>query len=142
MLDALVAGTTDPAVLADLARQLRRKIPVLQEALQGRFGSELQTGEIYADPGGDYFAGRDPEKPTKRLIAQLERLGHTVHAAGGHTSTNETFPFRPTHFRNIALALTSRVGGDAGDPARATRAGVGEYIPTLAARYAEPGRCA
>jgi transposase len=38
MLDALVSGTTDPAVLADLAKgKLRAKIPALQEALQGRF---------------------------------------------------------------------------------------------------------
>jgi transposase len=38
MLAALVAGTTDPAVLADLARgKLRKKLPALQRALQGRF---------------------------------------------------------------------------------------------------------
>jgi transposase len=38
----------------------------------------LSTGELYVDPGGDYFARRDPERTTKRLVAQLERLGHTV----------------------------------------------------------------
>jgi transposase len=38
----------------------------------------LQTGELYADPGGDYFARRNPERATRRLVAQLERLGHTV----------------------------------------------------------------
>jgi len=38
----------------------------------------LQTGEVYTDPGGDYFQRRDPERATKRLVAQLERLGHTV----------------------------------------------------------------
>ena len=38
----------------------------------------LQTGETYTDPGGDYFVRRDPERATKRLVAQLERLGHTV----------------------------------------------------------------
>ena len=38
MLDALVAGTTDPEVLAELAKgKLRAKIPALQEALEGRF---------------------------------------------------------------------------------------------------------
>ncbi len=38
MLDALVAGTTDPQVLAELARgKLRAKIPALREALVGRF---------------------------------------------------------------------------------------------------------
>jgi transposase len=38
MLQALVDGTTDPTVLADLARgKLRKKLPLLQRALQGRF---------------------------------------------------------------------------------------------------------
>jgi transposase len=41
MLDALVSGTTDPTVLAELARgQLRKKIPALKEALEGRFDTE------------------------------------------------------------------------------------------------------
>ena len=38
MLEALIAGERDPAVLADLAKQrLRHKIPALTEALRGRF---------------------------------------------------------------------------------------------------------
>jgi transposase len=38
MLQALVQGTTDPVVLADLARgRLRRKLPALRQALAGRF---------------------------------------------------------------------------------------------------------
>lgn len=38
MVEALVSGTTDPQVLADLARgQLRKKLPALQRALVGRF---------------------------------------------------------------------------------------------------------
>src|SRR5262249_30468904 len=41
MLDALVAGTTDPAVLAELAKgRLRQKLPALREALEGRFDVE------------------------------------------------------------------------------------------------------
>src|SRR5437879_10686924 len=41
MLEALVAGTHDPEVLAELARgRLRRKLPALREALTGRFRSE------------------------------------------------------------------------------------------------------
>ena len=40
MLDALVAGTHDPEVLADLARgRLREKLPALREALAGHFHS-------------------------------------------------------------------------------------------------------
>jgi transposase len=38
----------------------------------------LSTGETYADPGGDFFARRDPERTRKRLVGQLERLGYTV----------------------------------------------------------------
>ena len=34
--------------------------------------------ELYSDLAGDYFERRDPQKATKRLVAQLERLGHTV----------------------------------------------------------------
>jgi transposase len=51
MLDALVAGTTDPQVLAELARrQMRKKIPALREALEGRFDAHhaLWVGAILA----------------------------------------------------------------------------------------------
>jgi len=41
MIEALVAGTRDPEVLAEMARgRMRPKIPQLVEALQGRFGPE------------------------------------------------------------------------------------------------------
>ena len=51
MLDALVAGTTDPDVLADLALgRLRPKIVDLQDALLGRFGRHhaLMVAEMLA----------------------------------------------------------------------------------------------
>ncbi len=38
----------------------------------------LSTGELYNDLGGEYFRKRDPERATKRLVTQLEALGHTV----------------------------------------------------------------
>jgi len=38
----------------------------------------LTTGELYRDLGGDYFTRRNPERQTRRLVAQLERLGHDV----------------------------------------------------------------
>jgi transposase len=38
----------------------------------------LSTGETYRDLGGDYFTNRDPERQTRRLVAQLQRLGHDV----------------------------------------------------------------
>jgi len=51
MLQALVRGTSDPDVLAELARgRLRKKIPALVQALQGRFSPThaLVVGEILA----------------------------------------------------------------------------------------------
>lgn len=51
MLRALLAGTRDPEVLAELARgALRKKIPALREALHGRFGAHhaLLVGTILA----------------------------------------------------------------------------------------------
>jgi len=51
MLDGLVRGTRDPEVLADLARgRMRTKIPLLRDALQGRFRAHhaLIVGEILA----------------------------------------------------------------------------------------------
>ncbi len=38
----------------------------------------LSTGELYHDLGGDYYRKRDPERVTKRLVAQLQALGHQV----------------------------------------------------------------
>jgi transposase len=38
----------------------------------------LQTGELYRDLGGDYFIRQNPDRLTKRLIRQLEALGHSV----------------------------------------------------------------
>ncbi|MGH8300525.1 MAG: IS110 family transposase, partial [Steroidobacteraceae bacterium] len=51
MLQALVSGTEDPAVLADMAKGLlRKKLPQLHSALQGRFGAahSVLVAEILA----------------------------------------------------------------------------------------------
>jgi len=42
----------------------------------------LTTGELYREAGGNYFSQRDPERATRRLVTQLERLGHTVKLQG------------------------------------------------------------
>jgi transposase len=70
MLDALVAGSHDPAVLAELARgKLRAKIPQLQKALAGRFGPNhaLLVGEILAHL--DYI-----DESLERLQAGIDQL--------------------------------------------------------------------
>jgi transposase len=51
MLDALISGTHDPEVLAELAKgSLRKKIPALREALEGRFSGHhgLLVGQMLA----------------------------------------------------------------------------------------------
>ena len=51
MLEALISGTRDPRVLAELAQgKLRKKIPALQQALAGRFSAHhaLMIGHILA----------------------------------------------------------------------------------------------
>jgi hypothetical protein len=54
----------------------------------------LQTGETYTDPGGDYYVRRDPERATKRFLAQLERLAHSL-LAGGRVGRQREFSSDP-----------------------------------------------
>src|SRR4029453_10732069 len=98
MLQGLIDGQHDPAVLADLAkRRLRAKIPELTEALTGRFSDHhaflasmylaaiaiehailvaiwtmAHTGALYDDPGADYYTRRDPERASRTAVNQLQ----------------------------------------------------------------------
>ncbi len=70
MLDALIEGTTDPEILAELARgRLRSKIPALKEALEGRFSSHhaLMVGRILSHV--DYL-----DESIGELSAEVERV--------------------------------------------------------------------
>ncbi len=69
MLEALVSGTHDPAVLAELAKgALRKKLPALREALEGRFRAHhaLILGEILAHI--DYL-----DEAIERLSAEVQQ---------------------------------------------------------------------
>ncbi len=71
MLDALVSGTTDPEVLADLARgKLRKKLPQLTEALEGRF-DELHALLIGAILAHLDFLHEQIERRTEMIGAQI-----------------------------------------------------------------------
>jgi Transposase IS116/IS110/IS902 family len=66
----------------------------------------LTTGETYTDPGADYYTRRDPARATRRLIAQLERLGH---AAGGRCwLTNGIFSSETTRRRPSSWLARTR----------------------------------
>src|SRR3954470_4186225 len=102
MLDALVAGTTDPAVLADLARgQLRKKIPALRAALEGRFDVEhsLVVGRILAHI--DYL-----DEAIEELSAAIEeQLGPFAPAV-------ELLCTIPGVGRRAAEVIIAETGGD------------------------------
>ena len=78
MLDALCHGTTDPAVLADLARgRLRKKIPLLKQALEGRFEPlhALLIGSILAHLD---FLDEQIERLSEAIEDQLRPLQPAV----------------------------------------------------------------
>jgi transposase len=61
----------------------KRALGAVQHTILTAIWHMLNTGELYRDLGRDYFTRRDPERQTRRLVAQLERLGHTVTLAEG-----------------------------------------------------------
>jgi transposase len=72
ILEALISGTTDPKILAELAKgRLRAKLPALREALQGRFEAHhgLLAGEMLARIDHmDEVIGRLSEEVARRLV--------------------------------------------------------------------------
>lgn len=81
---AMGAVNTKDSYLQALYQRLRprighaRAIGAVKHSIICACWHMLTTGEVYRDLGGDYFRRRDPERQTRRLVAQLERLGHTV----------------------------------------------------------------
>jgi transposase len=91
MLEALIAGERDPAVLADLAKQrLRHKIPALTEALRGRFSAHHAfMARLYLDridAHGADIARLDarieeaiaPFRDTRELLMSIPGWSHIV----------------------------------------------------------------
>ena len=81
---ALAATRTKDAYLAAQYQRLRprrghkKALGAVKHSIICACWHMLTTGELYTDLGGDYFQRRDPERITKRLVAQLEALGHHV----------------------------------------------------------------
>ena len=56
----------------------RRALGAVQHSMLVAYWHMFTTGETYRELGGDYYQRRDPERLTKRLVARLQSLGHTV----------------------------------------------------------------
>jgi transposase len=81
---AMAALRTNDSYLQALYRRKKsqlghaRALGAVKHSILCAMWHMLTTGELYRDLGGDYYQRRDPERQTRRLVAQLERLGHTV----------------------------------------------------------------
>jgi transposase len=81
---AMAATRTNDVYLAAQYQRLRprrghgRALGAVKHSIITACWHMLQTGELYRDAGSDYFTRRDPDRATRRLVAQLERLGHRV----------------------------------------------------------------
>ena len=80
---ALAATRTKNTYLAAQYRRLRprrghkRALGAVRHSILTAVWHMLATGELYNDPGGDYFT-RDPDRQIKRLVTQLQQLGQHV----------------------------------------------------------------
>jgi transposase len=85
---ALAAVRVNDAYLAAQYQRLRprrghkKALGAVKHSIIVAVWHMLTTGELYRELGGDYFRKRDPERTTKRLVAQLEALGHHVTLKG------------------------------------------------------------
>ena len=81
---ALAATRSKDAYLAAQYQRLRprrghgRALGAVKHSILVACWHMHTTGELHSDPGPDHFQRRDPERATRRLILQLERLGHRV----------------------------------------------------------------
>ena len=55
-----------------------KAVVAIEHAMLITVWNMLQTGEIYDEPGGDYYAKRNPERAKCRAVDQLRNLGYTV----------------------------------------------------------------
>lgn len=102
MVQALVAGTTDPAVLADLARgRLRTKLPELRRALLGRFRPHhaFLIEQIFAKI--DFL-----DETLDRLTAEIDRQVHPFEPLLARLDT------MPGVDRKGAISILAETGGD------------------------------
>jgi transposase len=103
MLDALVSATTDPEVLAKLARgRLRSKLPALRDALEGSFSSHhaLMVGKILSHV--DYL-----DESIGDLSVEIERVNFAP-----FSEEVELLDTIPGVNRRTAETLIAEIGAD------------------------------
>jgi transposase len=102
--DALIEGTTDPEVLAELARgKLRSKLPALRDALEGSFSSHhaLVVGNILAHI--DYL-----DESIGELSVEIERV------IAPYSDKVELLDTIPGVNRKLAETIIAEIGADMG----------------------------
>jgi transposase len=55
-----------------------RAVVAVEHAMLVAVWNMLLTGQVFTDPGADYYTKRNPEKAKRRAIDQLRNLGYTV----------------------------------------------------------------
>ena len=81
---ALAAGKTKHSYLAAQYQRLRgrrghnRAVTAVGHSILTAIWHMLTNGELYNDPGSDYFSRQNPDRTIRRLVRQLEALGHNV----------------------------------------------------------------
>jgi transposase len=55
-----------------------KAVVAIEHAMLIAVWNMLQTGETYDEPGGDFYAKRNPERAKRRAVDQLRNLGFTV----------------------------------------------------------------
>ena len=55
-----------------------KAIVALEHAMLIAIWNMLQTGALYTDPGGDFYARRNPDQAKHRAVDQLRRMGYAV----------------------------------------------------------------
>jgi transposase len=55
-----------------------KAVVAIEHAMFITVWSTLQTGEPFDEPGGDFYARRNPKKAKRRALDQLRNLGYTV----------------------------------------------------------------
>jgi transposase len=116
---ALAATRTKNSYLAAQYQRLRgrrghsKAVTAVGHSILTAAWHMLQTGELYRDLGGDYYTRQHPDRLTKRLIRQLEALGHHVTLEPLDPAARREFRFRSSAWCAAGTTTECRVASKA-----------------------------